>query len=127
MTRETTKRALAIGTIVIVVIIIIGYAYIGSHSLISGPSIVVTNISGTVSPAPIKGVIYGSFATSTVTIAGVAKRIQSISLNGSPIQIDENGNFSQIITLFPGFNAETLFGKDAFGHTTTVELDLNRE
>jgi len=127
MTRETTKRALAIGSILLVIIIIVGYAYIASHSLISGPSLVVADISGTAAPAPVKGVIYGSFATSTVTISGIAKRIQSISLNGSPIQIDENGNFSEIIALFPGFNAETLSGKDAFGHTTTVELDLNRE
>ncbi len=127
MTRETTKRAITIGTIIFVILVIIGYAYITSHSLISGPSIVVTNISGTAAPAPVKGVIYGSFATSTVTITGVALRIQSISLNGSPIEIDEAGNFSQIIALFPGFNAETLIGKDAFGHTTQVELDLNRE
>lgn len=127
MTRDTTKRAIAIGTIILVVVVIVGYAYIASHSFISGPSITVTDIAGTAAPAPIKGVIYGSFATSTVTVTGVAKRIQSISLNGSPIQIDENGNFSRIIALFPGFNAETFSGKDAFGHVTSVELDLNRE
>ena len=127
MTRETTKRALTIGSIILVIAIIAGYAYVASHSLLSGPSIVVTDIDNASATAPINGVIYGSFATGTVTISGVALRIQSISLNGSPIVIDESGNFSQIIALFPGFNAEMLSGKDAFGHTTTVELDLNRE
>ena len=127
MTRETTRRAITIGTIVFIILVIVGYAYIASHSLLSGPSIVVTEIANTAAPVPVQGVIYGSFATSTITITGVAKRIQSISLNGAPIQIDEAGNFSQIITLFPGFNAETLSGKDAFGHTANIELDLNRE
>lgn len=127
MTRETTKRAITVGTIILVILIIIGYSYVASHSLLSGPSVVVADINGTAAPAPINGVIYGSFATSTVTITGTAERIQSISLNGSPIQIDEAGDFSQTITLFEGFNAETLTGKDAFGHSTSIELDLNRE
>ena len=127
MTRETTKRTLTIGTITLVILVIIGYAFITSHNFVSGPSIVVNSINNTPAPEPIKGIVYGSFATSTVIISGVAERIQSISLNGSPIEIDESGHFSEIITLFPGFNAATLSGKDAFGHVTTVELDLNRE
>ena len=127
MNRETIKRTITIGSIILVVLIIVAYAYIASRNLLNGPSIVVTTINDAPATAPVNGVIYGSFATSTVTVNGVAERIQSISLNGSPMVIDQAGNFSQTIALFPGFNAETFTGKDAFGHTTTIELDLNRE
>jgi hypothetical protein len=127
MTRETTKRAIATGSIILVILIIIGYSYITSHSLITGPSITVTTINGASSSLPVSGVIYASVGTSTAIINGIAQRVQSISFNGNPIVIDEAGNFSQIVTLFPGFNAETLIGQDAFGHTTKVELDLNRK
>ena len=127
MTRETTKRAITTVSIVVVILLIAVYAYIASHSLLSGPVIDITTINGASTTAPIKGTIYASVSTSTVIISGTAQRIQSINLNGAPIVIDESGNFSEIVALFPGFNAETFTAKDAFGHSARVELDLNRE
>lgn len=115
------------GAIILVVLLIATYAYIASHSLLTGPVINITTINDASATAPVKGVIYASVATSTVIVAGTAQRIQSITLNGASIEIDESGNFSQIVALFPGFNAETFVVKDAFGHTAQVELDLNRE
>jgi hypothetical protein len=114
MNRETIKRLLVVVVIVAIAGVIVAYSYYASHGIIEGPTIVVTS--------PAAGET--SFATSSVTIKGVATRTQSITLNGRPILIDQAGNFLETIILFPGYNVETLSGVDKFGHTTTVSLPL---
>ena len=112
--REIIKRLLVILAIVIVAVIIIAYSYHASRGIITGPTIVITSPSAGET----------AFSTSTVSIKGVATRAQSISLNGRPILIDENGNFLESVVLSPGYNVETLQGIDKFGHATTASLQL---
>jgi hypothetical protein len=99
-----------------------GYSYFASYTLRGGPTIKITTPGNGMKP--IKGIIYASVSTSTVIVTGVAQRVRSISINGRPIVVDEAGNFSQPVALFPGYNVETLVGQDAFGHTTSVELEI---
>ena len=120
MTRETTKRLLTAGSIIIVVAIIAGYAYFASSGLIDGPSITVTSPSGGSSG----NIINANVSTSTIIIAGIAKRVNSLILDGRPIVIDPQGNFSQTLLLFPGYNVETMQGQDRFGRTTQMNFEI---
>ena len=112
--RETIKRILVAFAILIVAMVVVGYSYHASHGIIAGPSISITS--------PQAGET--AFATSTVLIEGVALRVQSITLNGRSITIDESGNFSETVLLSPGYNVETLQGIDKFGHVATNQLQL---
>lgn len=113
MTRKNTKLILKIAGAIIGIAIIVGYGGFAFRDIIRGPHIKITE--------PIDGETY---ATTTVPIKGIASRIQKITLNGRPMVIDEQGNFSEILILFPGYNRILLVGEDRFGHTTEAHLDL---
>ncbi len=108
-----TLRIIKLITIGFIVSIVIGYAIWRSLNYFRGPEIVVFE--------PING---SSIATSTAIIRGQAERINNILLNGSPIVIDEQGNFGQIITIFPGINILTFNASDQFDRKTNLELRL---
>lgn len=61
-----------------------------------------------------------------VTVKGVAKRTTELSLNGESIFIDQDGIFSEPMTLNPGYNIVTLEAKDRFGKTTRTDQKLIR-
>lgn len=65
-----------------------------------------------------------TIATSTVLIRGQALRIQDISLNNRPILIDEQGNFSETLLLFPGYNVSLISAQDKFDRTIEYKLEL---
>ena len=111
--REGTKKILKIVGITVAVLIVVGYGLFASNSFISGPEIVVTE--------PATGSV---IATSTVIVKGTALRIQEITLNGRPIFVDENGNFSETVLLAKGYNVSLLSATDKFNRTTEYKLEL---
>ena len=111
--REGTKKILKFTIITFIVLIVVGYSLFASHSLISGPEIIITE--------PQNGV---TIATSSVIVKGIASRIQDITLNGRPVFIDEKGNFTETILLFPGYNVSLFSAKDKFNRTTEYKLEL---
>ncbi|MEI7564042.1 MAG: hypothetical protein WCJ39_10905, partial [bacterium] len=104
--RDGTKKIIKISSIILIVLIIVGYALFESHSLIKGPEIIIID--------PVPGSL---ISTSSVTIIGKALRIQDISLNGRPILIDQEGNFSETLLLSPGYNISLFYAKDKFNRT----------
>lgn len=125
-TRETTKRLLTAGAIILAVAIIVGYSYFASYGFIEGPSITIT------SPSTPSGnenkdkntVVYADVSTSSIIISGNAERVSSLVLDGRPIVIDPRGNFSQTLLLFPGYNVENLQGQDRFGRITDIDFEI---
>jgi hypothetical protein len=111
--REGTKKIIKIAGVTFVVLIVLGYALVTSHSFISGPEIVIYE--------PVNG---SALATSSVMIKGAALRIQDITLNGRPILIDEKGNFNETLLLSPGYNVSLFSAKDKFDRTTEYKLEL---
>lgn len=111
--RDGTKKIFKIGIISIIALLVLGYALFTSHSLIAGPEIIVSE--------PISG---STIATSSVIVKGIVLRIQDITLNGRPILIDKQGNFSETLLLAEGYNAFQLFAKDKFNRTTEYKLEL---
>lgn len=111
--RNGIKKILKLGIILIIVLIVLGYAYFASHTFLNGPEIIVTE--------PRTGI---STTTSSIKIIGKALRIQDITLNGRPIIIDDEGNFDENLILAPGYNVSLLRARDKFGRTTEYKIDL---
>lgn len=61
------------------------------------------------------------------TVSGTASKASFISLNGREIFIDKDGNFSEKISMLPGFSVITLDAKDKFGKTAEKQFEVVRE
>ena len=113
LNRTAWLRLIKFGTVCIVAILIVVYAISRSLSYTKGPRINIFQ--------PIDG---SSIGASTVTIQGRADRINTLYLDGSPISMDEQGTFSEMITVFPGSNIVTLSAHDQFGRNTQALIHL---
>ena len=111
--RTKTLRFIRIVAVSLFAVIIIVYAIWRSLNYARGP---VVNIF-----QPLNG---SAVATSTVKIIGQALRVNSLSLNGKTVFIDEAGNFSETLIVFSGMNIITFNAHDQFGRETKKELDL---
>lgn len=111
--RTTTLRFIRYGLIGLVAVVIVLYALSRSLNYIHGPRIEIFQ--------PING---SAIASSTVTIIGRADRVNSLSLNGKAIFIDESGNFRETILVFPGINMITLTAHDQFDREVQNQLEL---
>lgn len=113
LTRTTTLRLIRYGIISILAALIVTYAIWRSFNYARGPQIEI------VSPRD------GSSATTSVMrIEGRAVRVSAISMNGNPIYIDLEGNFHQILSIFPGENIITFDAADQFGRKTEKSLRI---
>ena len=92
-------------------VLILAYAYFEGRTLLYGP---VITIDGRVMEV----------SEPLVSIAGRAERIATLSMNGTPIPVTENGDFSEPYALTPGYNRIVLEARDRYGKTTerTVEI-----
>ncbi|HLP86281.1 MAG TPA: hypothetical protein VK153_00160 [Candidatus Paceibacterota bacterium] len=61
------------------------------------------------------------------TITGTAPKATYITLNGREIFIDKEGNFSESISVLPGFSIITLNAKDKFGKTAEKKFEVVAE
>lgn len=119
ITRDTTSRIITISSITLVSLCIIIYSYITSYGLLQGPEILIYKpLQAT------NGYVYTVSPTQQTVITGIAKRVNSLTLNGKPIVIDQQGNFSQDILLFKGYNIEQIRAIDKFGNMTNVNIQL---
>lgn len=116
MTRTSLLRTLKIAAAVIVVLGVLAYALWRSLDYGRGPSIIVEEPSD-----------WSSTSTSTIVVRGRIERANFISLNGSPLAIDERGNWSNTIVLFPGTNITTLEARDRFDRTVRLDVHIYRQ
>jgi hypothetical protein len=93
---------------VIVLLIVAGYGLREALPLIMGPSLSITEPKNS-------EIFYNSF----INISGTAVHTQSVSLNGGPLLIDQNGHFQTTLTLPHGGAILTLTATDRFGRSTT--------
>lgn len=103
-------------SIVLLVVIVIGYSLYTARSLILGPALEVFE--------PLNGAI---ISTSTVIIRGHAPNAKTITLNDQPILIDEQGNFAEIRLLEQGENVYKLFITDRFNRKNQEILRIFRQ
>lgn len=111
--RDGTKKILQTSLFALVFIIVLVYAFFSFKDYITGPQIIIFE--------PLNG---SSISTSTIQIKGQALHIQDITINNRPILIDNKGNFSETLLLFPGYNVSLISAKDKFKRTTEYKLEL---
>ena len=92
-------------------LIVIGYAYFEGRALLYGPTI-------DVSPRVMET------SEQFITIQGTALRIVSLSLNGTPIPVTEDGGFEEGYVLTPGYNRLVLDARDKYGKTTERVVEI---
>jgi len=107
------KLHLKLILVAIVVLIVIGYAYGRTEAFIKGPRITVTY--------PKNG---SALKESRLEIRGTTEHAARLLLNGRGIFINEEGEFNEIVFLFPGYNILTLKAEDTFKRIVTKELEL---
>lgn len=59
-----------------------------------------------------------------ITLTAKTKNIASISINGRPVYITEDGLLQEQLLLQTGYTILTIAAKDRFGHETKKELEL---
>lgn len=94
-------------------VLILGYSGFQARKIVEGPELTIT------SP-----IITNVMTDPFVEVAGIAKNIKEISLNGRPIYIDEQGNFTEKLVLLSGYNIIELEAKDKFNKETKKTLEL---
>lgn len=98
---------------ILFIAVIVWYTYLQSTNFLRGPIVSIET--------PRNGAI---FDNPLITVSGSAEHVSAIALNGDPIFIDENGNFSQQLLLSKGPNIITVTAEDTFKRKVrkTVEL-----
>jgi len=98
-------------TIIILVLLILSYAFFEARNIIYGPQINLMLPNKTITVhSPI------------IQIKGNVKYVISISLDGRTIKIDRDGNFTEKLLLIPGLNTFTFKATNKFGKTQNKEI-----
>ena len=98
--------------LVILFLIIIGYAYFEAQGLLYGPTINIADSSATVTHEQY------------VLIQGQADHLTSLSVDGEPISLTEAGGFQKPLVLAPGVNRIVFDAKDKYGHSTQKIVEM---
>ena len=104
------KKILQMSSLAVFFLLIIVYAFWGSHNLIFGVKIKNVNINNSPMRTETK------VARSVVSVSGNAQNAINLTLNGREISIDEKGNFNETIALLSGYNIMSITAKDKFGY-----------
>ena len=109
----TLKSLTAPFLVILLMGLIVLYAYNRSRSIIEGPRILVdTPLSGEIA------------TTSLITIRGTIAHAKEITLDGRPIFIDTDGQFSEQLLLMEGYNIIELVAKDTEGREERKAIEL---
>ncbi|KKU79499.1 MAG: hypothetical protein UY04_C0007G0010 [Parcubacteria group bacterium GW2011_GWA2_47_7] len=111
--RITLKKVLSVSTGILIVAVIVFYAYYQSRSVIAGPLIELSEPQD-----------YMTSTTSLIMIRGVAINAKELTLQGRQIFIDLSGRFAEQLLLSPGYNIIELTAKDAQGRQIIKKLEL---
>lgn len=113
LTRTRFNKLLRLSLLIVIIVVIVGYAAFRSLPYFKGPGLVIFE--------PANG---STISSTTVTIIGRASRVNLIEMNGAPIQIDESGNFKETLIVFPGINVISFDVTDQFKRKVHSELRL---
>lgn len=97
--------------LVLFFLLIIGYAYFEARGVLYGPSIEVSSDVQQVSDP-------------FIAIQGKAERIASLSMNGRPISVTEDGAFDESYLLAPGLNRIMLDATDRYGRSAQKIVEV---
>ena len=106
--RITARSIVKYSLIIISLSCLVLYITFQARFLIVGPEITLVNEPASVQNSP------------TVTLAGNARNIAKITLNGRQIFTDQSGYFSETLVLENGYTIATIKATDRYGRDTSV-------
>jgi hypothetical protein len=109
-----TPRPLPLLLISLLAIVILGYGLFEARRIIDGPVVVIYT--------PANG---SATSTTGVLISGNAQNISFLSINDKPSFTDQKGNFSETLSIPPGFAVLTVAATDRFGRRTSKSVSIN--
>ncbi len=113
MTRTSLIRSIKIIASAFAALLIIAFAVWRSLDYARGPKVTIS--------LPTNG---AEITAKYVTVKGRVERANDLLINGKEINVDEHGNFSDNIVVFPGINVITVTAKDQFGRSVKDQLTL---
>lgn len=114
MRQNHGRKFVRIIVLFIAFIVIAGYSYAKTKDFIGGPRITVVY--------PVNGDVV---TENPLEIVGVAKRIAFISLDDRQIYTDDDGNFTEQLLLYPGYNIIKIHATDRFKREVTENIEVN--
>ena len=109
-----TPRPLSVLLFSLLAIVILGYGAFEARRIIEGPTITIY--------MPKSGSATSSMG---VVIAGNAQNISFLTINDKPGFTDQQGNFSETLSIPPGFAVLTVAATDRFGRRTSKSVSIN--
>lgn len=100
--------------VVAAVLVVLLYGLFEARRIIEGPQITIS--------VPANG---SATSTTGVTIAGNAQNISFLTINDKPSFTDTQGNFSETLSIPPGFAVLTVAATDRFGRRTSKAVAIN--
>jgi len=104
------KRALVLGSGIILLLAV--YMFFQYKSVIFNPSLSVIN------PPE------NSITSQVINVAGTTDPASVVTVNNLPVFVDNNGNYTKEISLFPGNNTIIVKTVNSFGKTSVVERHI---
>lgn len=109
MTRGmTAKKLIRTVAIVLLFVVILGYALWRSQDLLFGIRLKVEGLSPDT-----------TFTESVIELKGRAKRATEIRVNDRIVPVDQEGIWVDTLALLPGYNVLTVSAKDKFGRSVS--------
>lgn len=109
----TAKQLLSWFSVILLVSVIVFYAYYQSRGILEGPQITLST--------PEDGI---TVTEPLLKVFGTARHAKALTLDGRPIFIDLTGNFYQELLLLDGYNIIELTAKDAEGRERKKTLSV---
>lgn len=102
------------GVILIILLVLMGYIFFQYKSAFFSPSLSVSS--------PKEQEVLTS---QTITVTGSTESNTTVTVNGLPTFIDDNGNFKKDISVFPGTAVIIIKATNSFGKTSILQRHIN--
>jgi hypothetical protein len=109
-----TPRPLSVLLLSLLVLVIAGYGIFEARRIIEGPVVTINT--------PLDG---SATSSSGVIISGNAQNISFLTINDRPSFTDQKGNFTETLSIPPGFTVLTVAATDRFGRRTSKKVAIN--
>ncbi len=101
------------GSLLLLILIIAGYAFYQARNIIFGPHITLS--------APVNGETY---ANPAIDIKGVVTNAAYFAIDDNPVLLDKNGDFDEQLLLGDGYNIIKVDARDQFGKNKQILLQV---
>jgi hypothetical protein len=108
-----TPRPISVLVLTVLALVIAGYGLFEARRIIQGPEVVITS--------PVNG---SATSSSGIILAGNAQNISFLTINDRPYYTDKKGNFTELLSVPPGFTIFKVVATDRFGRRTSKSVAL---